>query len=153
MLCTYFPKNQLISALAVICTFTAAHPFFPVPSPCRTLHYLLALALGQLHGSALSRRCTHGYWPLQRVFTACTPGGRFAYATLIDPGLPFTGETSFGQPRIDGDHTGITAVGDMVPLRELTRGRLNPCLLHAVHIDVVSYWSTTRFAAARCSTS
>jgi hypothetical protein len=29
-------------------------------------------------------------------------------------------------------------------LRELTRGRLNPCTLHAIHIELTRHWSTTR---------
>jgi hypothetical protein len=53
----------------------------------------------------------------------------------------------FVQPRIDRGLPRITAVGDMVFLRELTGGRLDPCMLHAIHIDVVSHWLPTRFAA------
>jgi hypothetical protein len=41
----------------------------------------------------------------------------------------------------------------MEALRELTRGRLDPCSLHVVHIGVACDWPTIRSAAARCSTS
>jgi hypothetical protein len=33
-------------------------------------------------------------------------------------------------------------------LRELRRGRLNPCMLHAIHIQLACHWSTTRSAQA-----
>ena len=40
----------------------------------------------------------------------------------------------------------------MGPLRELIRGRLTPCILHAVHMERGRDWLPMRFAAARCST-